>query len=134
MNPRGDTGDLLDERKRAIARRGISYYQTALLPSKLKSDAGLLFWCAQADIGEQFEHIQQKWANASNVPLDQKPTPDVDTVIGRLAPSAKARPQWDRWKVTSDIDYSIWDAIQLVGAEYFYAPSIDGFEALKERA
>ena len=101
-------------------------------------DTSLLFWCAQSSIAEQFEYIQEKWANSTNVDLDLWPTPDVDSVIGRLHPKHKqpaaGAPHWDRWKRTVGPAHEIWEAITLMGAEYFYAPSIEGIVALKALA
>lgn len=140
VNPRGRTGDLEGERKRAIARRGTSGYKTQVFKPGLSAaqeseQTALLFWCAQSSIGEQFEYIQEKWANSANVDLDLLPTPDVDTLIGRLHPKheqlAPGASHWERWKTTSDIAYDVWDHIQLVGAEYLYAPSLAGIAALK---
>jgi hypothetical protein len=139
MNPRGLTGNLEHERKRAIARRGTSGFGNQVFDSEANArdseQTSLLFWCAQASIRDQFEYIQENWANSSNVDINLAPTPDVDTVIGRLNPKHKqpapGASHWDRWKTTSDIAYDIWEAITLVGAEYLYAPSLAGIAALK---
>lgn len=143
MNPRGDTGDIDAERKRAIGRRGTSYDKTEeLVPNaqaakSTEENKGLLFWCAQSNIGEQFEYIQEKWANSTGFDINHEPTPDVDTLIGRLDPKHKVvttpgvPAHWDRWRETSDIDYNVWDAMVLKGAEYLYAPSVDRLAALK---
>jgi hypothetical protein len=143
MNPRGQTGNPELEKQKTIARRGTSLVATQVpVPNTQTTETrdakGLLFWCAQASIEDQFEYIQEKWANSFNVPVELEPTPDVDTVIGvidkKLTDDKDPKSHWRRWKETSDIDYGIWKAIKLVGAEYFYAPSLDGFDALKVRA
>jgi hypothetical protein len=114
-NARGSRGVPQFERKTLIARRGISHKN------------GTLFWCAQASIGDQFEYIQEKWANLSNVNPDHNPSPGVDYVIGR--PSAA--------QATSAVveaqgfSLSIEDTIQLRASEYLFAPSLLGFRRLQ---
>jgi deferrochelatase/peroxidase EfeB len=106
VNARGSRLVPQFERKTVIARRGIS------------SDDGLLFWCAQASIGEQFEYIQEKWANASNVNLDHQATPGVDYLIGRTAGSNRG------------FDFDIRETVALAASEYLFAPSLMGFHRL----
>jgi deferrochelatase/peroxidase EfeB len=106
VNARGSRLAPQVERKTVIARRGIS------------SDDGLLFWCAQANIGAQFEYIQEKWANASNVNLDHQATPGVDYLVGRPADSAPG----------SELD--IRDTVTLKASEYLFAPSLMGVRRL----
>jgi hypothetical protein len=90
----------------------------------------LLFWCAQSNIAEQFEYIQEKWANSRNVNPDHKPIPGVDRVIGRLDESLVER--YQRWTSTTEIEAHIWDAVTHVASEYLYAPSLQGFNNLKK--
>jgi deferrochelatase/peroxidase EfeB len=106
-NARGSRLASLFERKTIVARRGISYKE------------GLFFWCAQASIGEQFEYIQERWANASNVNPDHQPTPGVDYLIGRTdAPQA-------------EFSLDVHDTVTLQASEYLFAPSIMGFQRLR---
>jgi deferrochelatase/peroxidase EfeB len=133
MNPRGRTGHPEQERIRALARRGTSYTKTTVA-GKTTDATGLLFWSAQSSIGNQFEYIMQKWANSSNSGAGNFPTPDVDTVIGNIDRAADETKTWRNWKQTTDVDFGIWDAVKLVGAEYFYAPSLEGYQELQKRA
>lgn len=135
MNPRGRTGDAEQERSRILARRGISF------GSRNAKEKGLLFWCAQSKIIDQFEYIQQHWANDSNVDIKLRPTPDLDNVIGKRVEGGafetvtdaypKETRRYDRWKGTIDADFGIYDTITLKGSEYFFAPSLPGIQALK---
>jgi hypothetical protein len=137
MNPRGRTGDLEFERSRAIARRGTSYVRTTVAANGRlthKDETGLLFWCAQASIGEQFEYIMEKWANSSSSGSEHEPTPDVDTVIGHIDLLDDSSKVWRNWKATTHLNCGVWQAVELVGAEYLYAPSLEGFAELQARA
>jgi deferrochelatase/peroxidase EfeB len=133
MNPRGRTGDVEHERSKTIARRGTSYYQTKAR-GKVEEGTGLLFWSAQASIRNQFEYIMEKWAHHSNVDTDHLPTPDFDAVIGKPDQSSESFKSWWRWKNTTDMNFSIWACVALVGGEYLYAPSLAGVTALRKFA
>lgn len=133
MNPRGATGDLEFEHSKTLTRRGISY------GSKSSQKKGLLFWCAQASIENQFEYVQQRWANHDGIDFDRRPTPELDALIGRPAPAARfenvvreypEKDRYTRWKSTIDVNFDVWDASQLVASEYFFAPSLAGLEQL----
>ncbi|HVY29006.1 MAG TPA: hypothetical protein VHB79_20755 [Polyangiaceae bacterium] len=136
MNPRGRTGDVEHERSKTIARRGTSYYQTKICGEEkhVEPGAGLLFWCAQASILDQFEYIMETWAHAAVVDEDHLPTPDFDAVVGRPDQDSPSFSSWKRWKATTDMDFSIWDCVNLIGGEYLYAPSIDGVSMLRKFA
>jgi hypothetical protein len=138
MNPRGDTGAPAFERTRAFARRGTSYDATTVAPpgeeGTVTPDTGLLFWSAQASIRDQFEYIMEYWANLQAVNPDHNPIPDIDAVIGSVDAGPRNAETWRAWKDTTHLDFSIWDSVQLVGAEYLYAPSRPGFESLQNRA
>jgi deferrochelatase/peroxidase EfeB len=131
MNPRGGTGDLAGEKRRTIARRGIPYGRGDAPPD---SGCGLLFLCAQSDIGGQFERIQQEWANDAAPNFDREPVPIADNVNGRrevvLDATGYKTDRYHRYTETIEIDYSIWDLITLQGGEYLFAPSRSGLEAL----
>ncbi len=113
-NARGSRRAPQVERRAVIARRGISY------------DEGLLFWCAQASIGEQFEYMQEKWINGGNVDLDHRPTPGVDYLVGR--PGAE---DLHASNAAQSFSLDIRDTIELRASEYLFAPSLVGFEQLK---
>jgi deferrochelatase/peroxidase EfeB len=137
MNPRGRTGDDAAEAELSIARRGISYGHGESKPQ------GSLFWCAQASIDGQFERLLEEGANDQNVDVGSDPNPDFDDVVGRAPVEGPFEvvsdpypdiPRYQRWKSTIDIDFSVWSAISLRGAEYFFAPSALGIAALKASA
>lgn len=114
VNARGARQALGVERRTTIARRGISYKD------------GSFFWCAQASIGEQFEYIQEKWANGSSVDLDHHPSPGVDYVIGQ--PSRDESSAADEARSFS---LDVRDTIKLRASEYLFAPSLVGFQRLQ---
>jgi hypothetical protein len=137
MNPRGRTGNREAERQHLVARRGTSGVKTTVTANgrpTTHANRGLLFWCAQASIENQFEYIMQNWANAAEQDPEENPTPDFDAVVGVADPGEPDRTIWDRWKKTTDLDCSIWKSVTLVAAEYLYAPSLEGFEKIKEQA
>lgn len=122
-NPRGDTtwrfnNDLKKERARRIARRGISY--------ESDNGVGLLFLCAQANIQDQFEFMQDSWCN--NVKFiagdeDGKPLTGQDPIVGT---GHSATPtSWPKKHGSPDkITVSLAESVTLRGAEYFFVPSI----------
>ncbi|HWA72781.1 MAG TPA: hypothetical protein VG937_10615 [Polyangiaceae bacterium] len=138
MAPRLATADAVAIRRQTLARRGVPY-GTVDTPDNV----GLLFWCAQADIENQFEFSQQRFANndqeGSN--LEFPPSPDLDSLIGRIDPGPAfenvtdaypATSRWWRWKSTIDVPFEVWKTVTLCGSEYFFAPSLAGIERLKE--
>lgn len=139
VNPRGRTGNLELERSKSIARRGTSYVATTVSAAGAThtrvADTGLLFWSAQASIGSQFEYIMERWANSSTIDVDGLPTPDFDAVIGAADIEGPELSSWRGWKQTTHLDVNIWNkAIAFLAADYFYAPSLEGFEMLKSLA
>jgi Dyp-type peroxidase family len=83
-------------------------------PGEPSSDVGLLFFCCQADITQQFETIQGQWANANKV----KSRPD--TVIGQLPPAV---PHKIGFKDNApSLDYQ--PVVEVMEGDYFFAPSI----------
>jgi Dyp-type peroxidase family len=75
--------------QRRILRRGIAYgepYDEEAGPGSPRAadaDRGLLFVSYQASIRDQFEFIQQSWANEPNFPTGHDPEPGVDVLIGQ---------------------------------------------------
>ncbi|WP_431782352.1 Dyp-type peroxidase [Streptomyces chumphonensis] len=122
-NPRGDTvwrfgGTLEEERRRRIARRGISYESDGTV--------GLLFLCAQADIAEQFEFMQDRWCNDVDFiagGADGKPSTGQDPVVG--VGSAQTPTHWPRKHGVAGekVTVSLSESVTLRGAEYFFVPS-----------
>lgn len=104
------------ERARRIVRRGITYGDPAQ-----DEDVGLLFLCAQSNIGAQFEFIQNAWSNKNSF-LKEKT--GLDPVIGQGHQQDGG--QWwpTKWKGSTKVQFDFRDCIRLRGGEYFFAPSI----------
>lgn len=126
-NPRGDTGKvetspgfdeaLEVERQHRIARRAVSY-GTNNPAQEPETDSGLLFLCFQADIENQFNFMQTRWANAKNfVQVNVGPDP----LIGQPEGTQKWPENWGQHE-TVDYKFKLW--INMKGGEYFFTPSI----------
>lgn len=126
-NPRGDTGRvesspgfdeaLTVERRHRIARRAVSYGEND--PTKApETGSGLLFLCFQANIENQFNFIQSRWANPDRfVKVGVGPDP----LIGQPEGKQKWPKKWGESE-TQDYDFQLW--VTMKGGEYFFAPSI----------
>ncbi len=89
-NPRGDKQrqfgqPLTQERAQRIVRRAISFGEVNLKPDPNKP-VGLLFLCAQSSIADQFEFIQNQWANNKDF---LRGGSSLDPVIGTQKYGAK---------------------------------------------
>ncbi|WP_413171859.1 Dyp-type peroxidase [Anabaena azotica] len=126
-NPRGDTGKvetspgfdeaLEVERQHRIARRAVSY-GTNNPTQEPETDSGLLFLCFQADIENQFNFMQTRWANAKNfVQVNVGPDP----LIGQPEGTQKWPENWGQAE-TVDYKFKLW--VNMKGGEYFFTPSI----------
>lgn len=134
-NPRGDTGRvesapefdeaLSIERDHRIARRAVSYGEHDPT-AKPTEGSGLLFLCFQADIENQFNFMQSRWANPDRfvdvgVGLDPvigqpgKPKGDPKNVVSKWPTT------WGE-KETKEYHFELW--VKMKGGEYFFAPSI----------
>lgn len=82
------------------------------------TDVGLLFFCCQADIKQQFEFIQAQWANDM--------TGGADTVIAQLPPNAEHKIALNGSGLT--LSYS--PVVEVLEGEYFFVPSISFFSSL----
>lgn len=126
-NPRGDTGrvesspgydeSLAIERSHRITRRGVSYGEKD--PNQApETGSGLLFLCFQADIENQFNFIQARWANPNRfVKVGVGPDP----LIGQPQGSQKWPEKWGE-EGTKDYPFKLW--VSMKGGEYFFAPSL----------
>jgi Dyp-type peroxidase family len=84
------------------------------------SGAGLLFMCYNADISEQFEHVQREWAN----------DPDylglnvgVDPVVGQ-GTGGRTYTWPVRWGGVETCPIPLERWVRMRGGEYFFAPSL----------
>ena len=126
-NPRNSLGFFVDllarEKKRRITRRGITYGDR---PGKV----GLIFICYQADIKDQFEFMQRRWANSHN--FSARGT-GLDPVIGQDGGPHEANdhPEWTTsYGSNGRRRLGFGEHIRLRGGEYFFAPSIEGLKNL----
>jgi Dyp-type peroxidase family len=126
-NPRGDTGRvesspgydeaLAVERNHRIARRALSYGDNDPTQTP-ETGSGLLFLCFQANIENQFNFIQARWANPTRfVQVGVGPDP----LIGQPEGTQKWTKKWGEAD-TQDYSFKLW--ISMKGGEYFFAPSL----------
>jgi len=150
VNPRSDVGD---SERRSLVRRGMPYGPCLVREADgrpaLSADnqvqwegegegkgngggapgeVGLLFLCAQADIGRQFEHIQATWAN--NVQFPWGKMTGADVLTGSLPAGQTNRIRSIHRNPADDSTYTVgldtaWEpVVEFQGGEYFFAPSI----------
>jgi Dyp-type peroxidase family len=126
-NPRGDSasrgGTLEAERKRRIARRGITYGPRTPPGAPVpEAGVGLLFQCCQSSLADQFEFIHGKWANNDGF---VNAGTGRDPLIGQSPdgsfPHASYPPAWN---ASGRIPFDFHGFITLRGGEYFFAPSL----------
>lgn len=127
-NPRGDTVrefNVSDEEERGhrIVRRAVSYGSHHLADEPEK-DSGLLFLCFQANIENQFNFMQIRWANAANfIRVGTGPDPLVGQPEGdQKWPLRWGEPEFRNYRFT------LW--VSMKGGEYLFAPSISFFRSL----
>jgi Dyp-type peroxidase family len=148
-NPRGDKQrqfgqPLTQERTVRIVRRGISYGKVTLQPGN-DDKVGLLFLCAQSSIADQFEFIQNQWANNK---VFLRAGSGIDPVIGQRKPGTKPdetdRAEWPKlYGSRNELDFStspptvvghtfkerVGDWVTMRGGEYFFVPSLTALKA-----
>lgn len=135
VNPRDNTTDVgpdFDTLTRRILRRGIPFGTP--LEDPLKGDdgieRGLHFLCYQASIVEQFEFLQQNWANNSGAPTSG----GTDLIIGQTVTMVRAMniaslsPGQDGQTVTAPIQW-----VTPTGGGYFFAPSLSAIRDVLAR-
>jgi Dyp-type peroxidase family len=130
-NPRRDVHPSYNPNKHRIVRRALPYgpaivrdpdgkpsngKATPLSDEPLK-EIGLLFFCAQADIEGQFEHVQGVWANSPGHPRG-KPS-DFDRLTGQTG-----TPEGSTVRLRHGHGAELKSAVRLRGGDYYFAPSI----------
>ncbi|MEO1372982.1 MAG: Dyp-type peroxidase [Cyanobacteria bacterium J06635_10] len=138
-NPRGDTArvessqnddvDFAIEKNHRIARRAISYGEKDIEKTKC-TGSGLLFLCFQANIDNQFNFIQQRWANPDRF---VKVGVGCDPLIGQpgCTQDSPVQHKWPKkWGEADTVDYPFQKSITMKGGEYFFAPSISFLQSL----
>lgn len=127
-NPRGDTVREFnvsddEERGHRIVRRAISY-GTHRLGDEPEKNSGLLFLCFQADIENQFNFMQSRWANAANF---LRVATGPDPLIGQPEGQQQWPLRWDESQ-TREYGFKLW--VFMKGGEYLFAPSISFLRSL----
>jgi deferrochelatase/peroxidase EfeB len=109
--------------RRRILRRGLPYGDSCLRDSD-KGDHGVIMMMLNADIGRQFEFIQQQWINYGN---DFREANDKDVILGNRSentsnsvihqtdPEGDAPPRFVR---------NIPLLVETRGGDYFFVPSL----------
>jgi Dyp-type peroxidase family len=136
VNPRdqdSDKGDEFDTLTRRVLRRGIPFgiplpaSPGGQLPQDDGVARGLHFLCYQTSIVEQFEILQQDWANSTNNP---KPFGN-DLIIGQAGGPREAQlltAAGGEQKVQTNRPF-----VTMTGGGYFFAPSISALRVLAGR-
>jgi len=124
VNPRDqdtDFGSQFDTLTRRILRRGIPYGPPLRNDSKDDGvDRGLHFLCYVTNIKEQFEDLQQDWANSTANPV----AGGHDVVIGQTAEGKRTAPiaSADGSHTENIVTPRQW--VTMTGGGYFFSPSI----------
>jgi Dyp-type peroxidase family len=133
MNPRDSSSDQGPNQvtlRHKILRRASNYGQRSK-PGETNednTDRGLLFFCYQTDLQDQFEFLQNQWANRTDPPIPG----GHDLIIGQNLQPGEHRQRefqvyiqnrWDTWK-------QIEEFVIPTGSGYFFTPSL---KALKEQ-
>lgn len=155
-NPRGEAvgpkppldKTVEDEKLRRIARRGIPYGGDLTVGNweeKLpEGGVGLLFFCYQSDILEQFEFIQRVWSNnpfflepaKSGKKSQHYDVTGLDPVIGQKHPTSPGAAQparnwpsaWGQPTKKCPVDFAGF--VSMKGGEYFFSPSLTFLRSL----
>jgi Dyp-type peroxidase family len=132
INPRGslqfgrknpfDTPGALDNRRR-IMRRGLPYGKVED-PTRDDGNHGIIFMALNADIGRQFEFIQQQWVNYGN---DFKDGNDKEALLGNHSPHPPSKMVLRAPPGSGQPPYFVRNLPRLVecrGGGYFFVPGM----------
>ena len=141
MNPRSDVpGNYLPRRHR-IVRRAMTYGPSIprddtgrpTWPSTVDDDVGLLFLCAQGQLGLQYEHMQSAWANNR---MAGGKLVGVDALVGQTSGGETNRIAFHGLdKVTGapsaePVRFDWRPVVETRGGDYFFAPSLSFLKTL----
>ena len=142
VNPRGTGGfePVAQERLHIMARRGQTYGTRLDDPNdgkfanKPKDKVGLLFMAFNVDIAEQFEFVQQTWANNPGFPRTPSGQPaGADLVIAQANRAAPITVpvEW-AGDVAGDVRATATfpQAVTMKGGDYFFMPSLPFLDTL----
>jgi Dyp-type peroxidase family len=129
LHPRGLTGKAQSfAQTKRILRRGIPYASG--------DDKGMLFLCYQRSIADQFEFLQQSWANDPYFPPHGKGNirPGRDPFIGNSRAAGTGRKYNIPGAISQDgnpVDHvELMKWVTMTGGGYFFCPSKSALEKL----
>jgi Dyp-type peroxidase family len=125
VTPTGLENSESSTQKRRLLRRGIPYSPAFIAhdPASAQIDRGLLFFCYQSDIQNQFEFVQRAWVNNADFPPNPPGTADRPGAPGEdpiIAQSPNGPMLIDPAKGPVDVHHFV----TTTGGEYFFSPSI----------
>ena len=134
-NPRGDStalgATLQQEKLHRIARRGITFGKPkgpgediSKMPTH---GVGLLFQCCNSDLSEQFEFMQQSWANNTNFVT---PGNGIDPVMGQSLGTFPKQHWPAAYGSSARVEFGFNNFVTMKGGEYFFCPSITFLKSL----
>jgi Dyp-type peroxidase family len=146
-NPRGDIKrelnlpDETGDRAPIMIRRGITYGQQRPMSAdgsefadkgaEPQHNSGLLFMAYMASLEQQFEFVQQSWADNTSFVGNLKqganrPATGIDPVIGQSPHAGDHEHQYlDGWTPgATPKKLSFAEFVRMQGGEYFFAPSL----------
>ncbi|NIJ52343.1 Dyp-type peroxidase [Dyadobacter arcticus] len=132
-NPRSDL-PAGEAAKRRMARRGIPFGHRnddpddGMIDNKPEGGVGLLFMSYQASIVNQFQFIQQSWANNPTFPNFNDADPDgLDLIIGQGGPKYPVT-----WGEPNFRPATFGQFVHMKGGEYFFSPSMRFLREIQE--
>lgn len=123
VNPRIKDHLFAENPPAVIIRRSIPYKYSA-------ENTGIFFMCFQKNIHRQFSKIQQNWCNNDDLYNPNEKSNGIDPIAGQN--SNKKGQNWNKdWGANAKprIKFSIQDFVEMRGGEFFYAPSLQLFDA-----